>query len=68
MEPRNSKLHQDLVAEISHGPPPERIDWLMRAIADRIEGCRGNPVKLSDVVSILRENSTSLANAVLGKS
>ena len=64
----NSKPHQDLDDEIGHGCPQERINWLVRGLADRIEGCRGNPVKLSDVVSILRENSTSLANAVLGKS
>jgi hypothetical protein len=67
MEIRNSKLHQDLVAEISQGNPQESIRWLMITVADRIEGCRGNPVKLSDLVSILRENSTSLTNAVLGK-
>jgi hypothetical protein len=63
----NTKPHQDLVDEIRHGFPQERIHWLVAGIADRIEGCRGNPVKLSDLVSILRQDSTSLTNAVLGK-
>jgi hypothetical protein len=61
-----SKLHDDLIAEIEPNENvQESIDAAFRAIADRIEGCHGNPVKLSDLCSILREDTTKVANAVV---
>jgi hypothetical protein len=61
-----SKLHDDLINEIEPSATvPESIDSAFRAIADRIEGCRGDRVKLSDLCSILREDTTAVANAVV---
>jgi hypothetical protein len=64
----NTKPHEDLVHEVSHGSPQEAFHSLITGIADRIEATRLNPVKVSDLVSILREDSTKLCNAVLQKS
>lgn len=63
----NSKLHEDLIYEISHGSPQENFVSLIAGIADRIEGARLNPVKVSDLVSILREDTTKLYKAVMRK-
>ncbi|WP_375309057.1 hypothetical protein WHZ77_17350 [Bradyrhizobium sp. A5] len=63
----NSKPHEDLVHEISHGSTDENFASLIAGIADRIEGARLNPVKISDLVSILREDTTKLYKAVMRK-
>ncbi|MET4295443.1 hypothetical protein ABIB06_005973 [Bradyrhizobium sp. LB8.2] len=63
----NGKPHEDLVYEISHGSPHENFAALIAGIADRIEGARLNPVKISDMVSILREDTTKLYKAVMRK-
>jgi hypothetical protein len=61
-----SKLHDDLINEIE---PCETVDdavnALMLGIADRIEGCNGNAVKLSDLVTILREDTKKVADAAV---
>ncbi|MET4184954.1 hypothetical protein ABIB94_007083 [Bradyrhizobium sp. JR7.2] len=61
-----SKLHDDLINEVeSSESVSEGVDSLMRAIADRIEGCQGNKVKLSDLCTILREDTSKVADAVV---
>lgn len=61
-----SKLHDDLIREVEpHGSPEESVTSLLLGIADRIEGCNGNAVKLSDLVTILREDPGKVSNAVL---
>lgn len=61
-----SKLHDDLVREVEPaGSPEESVSALLLGIADRIEGCNGNTVKLSDLVTILREDPGKVSNAVL---
>ncbi|MCP1931795.1 hypothetical protein [Bradyrhizobium elkanii] len=52
----HTAVHDELVREVSQGTSEERIAWLLRGIADRIEAARGNPVKLNDLMSVLREN------------
>lgn len=62
----NSKLHDDLVNEVEPlETPEESIKSLMLAVADRIEGCNGNLVKLSDLATVLRENPEAVGKAVL---
>jgi hypothetical protein len=62
----NSKLHDDLVNEVEPLESPEAsVAGLMHAIADRIEGCHGNVVKLSDLATVLRENPEAVGKAVL---
>jgi len=63
----NSALHDDLVREIDAGTPEERIGLLLRGIADRIQAANANPVKLSDLCSILREHPAKLARTALRK-
>lgn len=63
----HNKLYDDICTEVSHGTPEERVALLLAGIAQRIEDCRTNPVKLSDLTSILRENPGKLTNAVLRK-
>jgi hypothetical protein len=61
-----SKLHDDLINEIEPSATvQESVDSAFRAIADRIEGCNGDRVKLSDLCSILREDTTKVANAMV---
>lgn len=61
-----SKLHDDLINEIEPNESvQESIHSAFHAIADRIEACQGNRVKLSDLCSILREDTTAVANAVV---
>jgi hypothetical protein len=61
-----SKLHDDLINEVeSNESVAEGVDSLMRAIADRIEGCNANPVKLSDLCTILREDPAKVADALV---
>lgn len=61
-----SKLHDDLINEVeSSESVAEGVDSLMRAIADRIEGCNANPVKLSDLCTILREDPGKVADALV---
>lgn len=62
----NSKLHDDLMAEV--GPwenVEENVTSLMNAIADRIDACNGNRVKLSDLSTVLRENPKAVSETVL---
>ncbi|MEY9457990.1 hypothetical protein [Bradyrhizobium ottawaense] len=63
----NSKPHEDLVYEISQGSSHDAFAALIAGIADRIEAARLNPVKISDLVSILREDTTKLYKAVMRK-
>jgi hypothetical protein len=61
-----SKLHDDLINEVeSSESVAEGVDSLMRAIADRIEGCNGNQVKLSDLCTILREDTAKVSDALV---
>jgi len=61
-----SKLHDDLINEVeSSQSVAEGVDSLMRAIADRIEGCNGNKVKLSDLATILREDTNKVSDALV---
>lgn len=61
-----SKLHDDLINEVEPCESyEEAINSLMLGIADRIEGCRGNHVKLSDLVTVLREDTEKVSDAVL---
>lgn len=61
-----SKLHDDLINEVeSSESVAEGVDSLMRAIADRIEGCNANRVKLSDLCTVLREDPARVSDAVL---
>lgn len=61
-----SKLHDDLINEVEANENVEEgIDSLLKGIADRIEGCNGNKVKLSDLCTILREDTTKVSDAVL---
>jgi hypothetical protein len=62
----NSKLHDDLVNEVEPLDSPEgSVAALMLAIANRIEGCAGSKVKLSDLATVLRENPEAVGKAVL---
>ncbi|PSO29823.1 hypothetical protein [Bradyrhizobium sp. MOS002] len=63
----HNKLYEDLCDEVSHGSPSDAVALLLLGIAQRIEDCRANPVKLTDLVSILRENPDKLTRAVLRK-
>ncbi|MDN4982248.1 hypothetical protein QY049_03280 [Bradyrhizobium sp. WYCCWR 13022] len=63
----HNSLYDDLCREIDSGTPEERIGLLLRGIASRIQAADANPVKLSDLMSILRENPDKLANTVLRK-
>lgn len=61
-----SKLHNDLLNEVEpHESADESVKALLLGIADRIEGCNGNAVKLSDLATILREDPEKVAKAVL---
>jgi hypothetical protein len=61
-----SKLHDDLINEVEPGENyEESVSALMLGIADRIEGCNGNRVKLSDLCAILREDPEKVAKAVV---
>lgn len=61
-----SKLHDDLINEVEPCENyEEAINSLMLGIADRIEGCHGNRVKLSDLATILREDPKKVSDAVL---
>lgn len=60
-----SKLHDELIGEI--GPwesVDENVHSLMNAIADRIDACNGNRVRLSDLSTILREDPAAVSAAV----
>ena len=61
-----SKLHDDLINEVEpHENADEAVNALMLGIADRIEGCNGSRVKLSDLCTILREDNVKMSRAVL---
>ncbi|MCG2626580.1 hypothetical protein L6654_08080 [Bradyrhizobium sp. WYCCWR 13023] len=63
----HNKLYEDLCAEVDHGSPYDAMALLLSGIAWRIEDCRANPVKLTDLVSILREDPGQLTKTVLRK-
>ncbi|MGY3366237.1 hypothetical protein ACVWZL_003362 [Bradyrhizobium sp. GM2.4] len=63
----HNRLYEDLCREIDSGTPEDRIALLLSGIADRIQAANANPVKLSDLCSILRENPAKLARTVLRK-
>lgn len=63
----HNKLYEDLCDEIDTGPPEERIGLLLRGIADRIQAANANPVKLTDLCSILREHPAKVAKTALRK-
>lgn len=63
----HNRLYDDLCDEVGHGSPADAIALLLSGIAQRIEDCRANPVKLTDLVSILRENPDKLTRTVLRK-
>ena len=63
----HNKLYEDLCDEIDHGTPEERIALLLRGIADRIQAANANPVRLSDLCSVLRENPSKLCRTALRK-
>lgn len=62
----NSKLHDDLVNQVE---PLEDVKGsiaaLVDAVADRLEACGGDPVKLTDLKTVLREDPEKVADAVL---
>lgn len=61
-----SKLHDDLINEVEpHDTPEDSVTGLLLGIADRIEACSGNAVKLSDLATILREDPAKMSKAVL---
>lgn len=61
-----SKLHDDLINEVEpHETAEDSVNSLLLGIADRIEACHGNQVKLSDLATILREDPTKLSKALL---
>jgi hypothetical protein len=61
-----SKLHDDLINEVEpHETAEDSVNGLLLGIADRIEACHGNVVKLSDLTTILREDPAKLSKAVL---
>lgn len=60
-----SKLHDELIGEI--GPwenVEDNMTSLLGSIADRIDACNGNRVKLSDLSTILREDPQAVSAAV----
>jgi len=61
-----SKLHNDLINEVdSHENVRDAIEAFCNGIADRIEASNGNRVRLTDLVSILREDPAALADAIM---
>ncbi|MBR1328824.1 hypothetical protein [Bradyrhizobium ottawaense] len=63
----HNRMYDDLCREIDSGIPEERIALLLRGIADRIQAANANPVKLTDLVSILREHPDKLVRTALRK-
>ncbi|MCA6102788.1 hypothetical protein [Bradyrhizobium australafricanum] len=63
----HSALHDELVREIDSGSPEERVALLLRGVAERIQAANLNPVRLSDLTSILREHPAKLTRTVLRK-
>lgn len=60
-----SKLHDEFIAEIGSGENVEdNVHSLMNSIADRIDACAGNRVKLSDLSTVLREDPKAVSVAV----
>lgn len=59
------KLHDDLINEVEpHETIDDAVKALLLGIADRIEACHGNAVRLSDLVSVLREDPAKIGKAV----
>lgn len=60
-----SKLHDEFVAEIGRSESiDDNMHSLLESIADRIDACKGNRVKLSDLATILREDPKAVSSAV----
>lgn len=60
-----SKLHDEFVAEIGTSESvDDNVHSMMHAIADRIDACKANRVKLSDLATILREDPVAVSAAV----
>ena len=60
-----SKLHDDLIAEVGTSENVnDNVHALLNTIADRIDACHGNQVKLSDLATILREDPQAVSVAV----
>lgn len=61
-----SKLHDDLINEIEpSGTVQDGVNSAFHAIANRIEACNGDRVRLSDLCSILREDTVKVADAIV---
>jgi len=60
-----SKLHDELISEVGTSENvDDNMHSLMHTIADRIDACHGNRVKLSDLATILREDPKGVSVAV----
>lgn len=60
-----TKLHDDFLAEIgTSANVDDNVHSMLNAIADRIDACAGNRVKLSDLATILREDPKAVSVAV----
>lgn len=60
-----TKLHDDFVAEIgTSANVDDNVHSMLNTIADRIDACGGNRVKLSDLTTILREDPKAVSVAV----
>lgn len=61
-----SKLLDDLINEVEPTENAEEaVASLMVGIANRIEACNGDKVRLSDLKTVLREDPTRVSKAVL---
>jgi hypothetical protein len=60
-----SKLHDEFVGEIGRSESiDDNVHSLMESIADRIDACKGNKVRLSDLSTVLREDPKAVSVAV----
>lgn len=60
-----SKLHDEFVADIGRSESvDDNVHSLLESIADRIDACNGNRVKLSDLATVLREDHLAVSSAV----
>lgn len=60
-----SKLHDEFIAGIgTSASVDDNVHAMLNSIADRIDECGGNRVKLSDLATILRENPQAVSVAI----
>lgn len=60
-----SQLHDEFVADIGRSESvDDNVHSLLETIADRIDACKGNRVRLSDLATILREDHQAVSAAV----